>query len=140
MNKADFSGYLKTEAFIFVNDRYDEWNRENPNNKWTVEQMAVVEKFAIGHGPSLVGGDLVNNIIDGMGNMVITVQVIKFQKNRLLYFLRRMFDEHHNNPEGTVLVISLSTPRAIGGKKSKKYRKSRKSRKTRKSRKSRRRR
>ena len=34
MNKADFSGYLKTEAFIFVNGRYDKWNKENPNNKW----------------------------------------------------------------------------------------------------------
>ena len=131
MNKAEFREYLKNEAFNFVNRRYDEWNRENPNNKWTVEQMAVVEKFAIGHGPSLVGGDLVNNIIDGMGNMVITVQVIKFQKNRLLYFLGRIFDEHQNNPQETVSVIGRTGPRAIGGKKSKKYRKTRKSRKSR---------
>ena len=128
MNKADFSGYLKTEAFIFVNSRYDKWNKENPNNKWTEEQMAVVEKLV--NGRSIAFGDLVSNIIESIGSMEITVQVIKFQKNRLLYFLGRIFDEHQNNPEDTVLVIGRISPRAIGGKKSKKYRKSRKTRKS----------
>jgi hypothetical protein len=132
MNKADFSGYLKTEAFIFVNGRYDKWNKENPNNKWNEEQMAVVEYLV--NGRSIAFGDLVSNIIESIGSMEITVQVIKFQKNRLLYFLGRIFDEHQNNPEDTVSVISRTGPRAIGGKKSKKYRKSRKTRKSRKSR------
>jgi hypothetical protein len=61
--------------------------------------------------------------------MEITVQVIKFQKNRLLYFLGRIFDEHQNNPQETVSVIGRTGPRAIGGKKSRKSRR----RKTRKS-------
>jgi hypothetical protein len=128
MNKADFSGYLKTEAFIFVNSRYDKWNKENPNNKWTEEQMAVVEKFV--NGPSIDHGYLVKSIIDRIGNTVITVQVIEHLRNRFLNFLSRMFDEHHNNPEGTVFVISITSPIAGGGKKSKKYRKSRKTRKS----------
>ena len=134
MNKADFREYLKTEAFNFVNRRYDEWNRENPDNKWTVEQMADVEYLV--NGRSIAFGDLVSNIIDSIGNMVITERVKEVQRNRLLYFLGRIFDEHQNNPQDTVLVISRTGPRAIGGKKSKKYRKSRKSRKTRKSKKS----
>lgn len=129
MNKAEFREYLKNEAFNFVNRRYNEWNRENPNDKWTEEQMAVVEKFV--NGRDFDFGDLVNNIIDRMGNMVITERVIQVQRNRLLIFLSRLFDENHNNPEGTVWVISITSP-LLGGKKSRKSRKSRKSKKIKK--------
>ena len=128
MSKEDFRGYLKIIAFMFVNERYEKWDKENSENKWTGQQKESVNNFFFDN--STGSNNVVNNLIEQIGNVKITKEVINVQTHKLIFFLQRIFNENTNNPEKTIEVIGRKTPSSYGGKKSRKSRKSKKSMKS----------
>jgi hypothetical protein len=133
MSKEDFRGYLKIIAFMFVNERYEKWDKENSENKWTEQQKESVNKFLFKSDDS---DDIVYHLIERIGNAKIIPKIILHKTERLLSFLAQIFDnnnENSNDPERIVKDIEIITTRACsGGKKSRKSKKSMKSKTIRK--------
>ena len=134
MNSEQFRDHLKTQTFNYINRKYTEHNARRPDDKWSRQQMNVVERYV---------NNEINNFIHERGNRFPINNATRDEMTR--NFLMRdienvIFDPDYNdNPDDITynLYTQLAEGIKLNGRKSKKSRKSRTSKKSRKSRKSR---